>query len=208
MVEDLYADDLYEEEEESLEGEGTNRTFLMLAGGLGGLLALAICVFAVWAFVINPRMTADRVAQNAAIEQTNEAIQAANGGGTTLPEGTATETPVPVATEALEPTATPVPPTNTPRPTATPEPATPTPSEEEAATMTVEAEAALAEGGATATPAEVAEGPVSSKATAVPTQVSSKQGIPETGVGTFGIGALAIGLLLLLVVVRRVRRAV
>lgn len=195
-MEDLYADDLYEEEEEALvEGEGTNRTFIMIAGGLGGLLALAICVFAVWAFVINPRMTGDRVAQNAAIEQTNEAIQAANGGAAS--EETATETPVPAATDAPEPTATPVPPTNTPRPTATPKSATPTP-----------AEATPAEGEATATPAQVAEAPPSSKATAAPTQPSSKQGVPETGVGTVGIGVLAIGLLLLLVVVRRVRRAV
>jgi cytoskeletal protein RodZ len=190
MVEDLYADDLYEEEEEALEGEGTNRTFIMLAGGLGGLLALAICIFAVWAFVINPRMTSDRIAQNASIEQTNEAIQAASGVGTT--PSTATETPVPEATDVPEPTATRVPPTNTPRPTATPEPATPTPEGAEV----------------TATPAEVAEAPTSSKATAAPTQPSSKQGVPETGVGTVGIGALAVGLLVLLVVVRRVRRAV
>jgi cytoskeletal protein RodZ len=206
MVEDLYADDLYEEEEEALvEGEGTNRTFIMLAGGLGGLLALAICVFAVWAFVINPRMTNDRVAQNAAIEQTNEAIQAANGGAAS--EETATETPVPAATDAPEPTATPVPPTNTPRPTATPKPPTPMPEEGEV-DLTAEAEATPAEGEATATPAQVAEAPVSSKATAAPTQPSSKQGVPETGVGTLGIGVLAIGLLFLLVVVRRVRRAV
>jgi cytoskeletal protein RodZ len=199
MVEDLYADDLYEEEEEALvEGEGTNRTFIMLAGGLGGLLALAICVFAVWAFVINPRMTDDRVAQNASIEQTNEAIQAANGGAAT--EEAATETPVPAATDVPEPTATPVPPTNTPRPTATPVPPTPVPEEGEV-DLTAEAEA-------TATPAQVAEAPASSKATAVPTQPSSKQGVPETGVGTLGIGVLAIGLLFLLVVVRRVRRAV
>jgi cytoskeletal protein RodZ len=196
MVEDLYADDLYEEEEESLEGEGTNRTFIMLAGGLGGLLALAICVFAVWAFVINPRMTSDRVAQNASIEQTNEAIQAANGGAAL--EDTVTETPVPAATDAPEPTATPVPPTNTPRPTATPKPPTATP----------EAEATPAEGEATATPAEVAEALTGASATTVPTQTSTKQGVPETGVGTIGIGALAIGLLLLLAMVRRARRAV
>jgi cytoskeletal protein RodZ len=205
MVEDLYADDLYEEEEESLEGEGTNRTFIMLAGGLGGLLALAICVFAVWAFVINPRMTSDRVAQNEAIEQTNEAIQAANGAAAS--EETPTRTPAPAATDAPEPTATPAPPTNTPRPTVTPKPPTPTPGEEEAATLTAEAEATPAEGEATATPAQVAEAPAGSNATAAPTQASTKQGVPETGVGTVGVAALAIGLLFLLAVVRRARQA-
>jgi len=189
--EEIYAD----EEEEAIEEEGSNRTFIILVGALGGLLAVSICVFVVWAFIINPRMTADRVAQNNAIEATNEALLAAAGmvTGTAQLEEAAADTRVP------PPTDTPVPPTNTPRPaTATPVPETPTMASEEAAE---------------ATPAEVAQ---ADTATPRPTQTPrvtptprpGKTGVPETGLGTLGAGALGVGLLFLLFVVRRIRRAV
>ena len=73
---DLYTDEeLYEdEEEEAIEEEGSNRTFIILVASLGGLLAVTVCIFVVWALVISPRMAADRVAQNQAIEATNEAL--------------------------------------------------------------------------------------------------------------------------------------
>ena len=60
---DLYADEeLYEDEEEEAleEEEGSNRTFIILVASLGGLLAATVCIFVVWALVINPRMTAGR----------------------------------------------------------------------------------------------------------------------------------------------------
>ena len=187
--EEIYAD----EEEEAIEEEGSNRTFIILVGALGGLLAVSICVFVIWAFVINPRMTADRVAQNNAIEATNEALLAAAemGTGTAEVEEAAADTPAP------PPTDTPVPPTNTPRPaTATPVPETPTTALEETAE---------------ATPAEVAQaGTATPRPTQTPRATSTprpgKTGVPETGLGTLWAGALAVGLLFLLFVVRRIRR--
>ena len=195
--EEIYAD----EEEEAIEEEGSNRTFIILVGALGGLLAVSICVFVVWAFIINPRMTADRVAQNNAIEATNEALLAAAGmvTGTAQLEEAAAGTRVLPPTDIPGPTDTPVPPTNTPRPaTATPVPETPTMASEEAAE---------------ATPAEVAQ---ADTATPRPTQTPrvtptprpGKTGVPETGLGTLGAGALGVCLLFLLFVVRRIRRAV
>ena len=205
-MEDLYADEeLYEDEaEEGMEGEGANRTFILLAAGLGGLLVVALCIFAVWAFVINPRMTADRVTENHSIESTNEAIGATATAGAFAAQPEATDTPVPVsAGEDTELTATKNPPTATPRPpTATPKPDTPTPAEMAAGDATEEP--------TEATPAEVASG-AEDTTQATPTQAtqaSAKQGVPETGVGAWGAGILALGLLLLLIVVRRVRQAV
>ena len=198
--ETIYPDEeLYEDEDvEALEDEGSNRTFIILVGSLGGLLAVAICIFVVWAFVINPRMSTDRVAQNQSIEATNEAILL-----TSQPEeGDATNTPRPAPTDAPEPTATPVPPTATPKP-PTPTRAQPTPT--------------TASGGNTdspvedATPAAVAEAEATNTPTtttrATSTPIPGKTGVPETGIGTLGYGALAVGLMFLLFVARRLRRA-
>ncbi len=196
--ETIYPDEeLYEDEDvEALEDEGSNRTFIILVGALGGLLAVAICIFVVWAFVINPRMSTDRVAQNQSIEATNEAILLTSQPG----EEDATNTPRPAPTDAPEPTATPAPPTATPKP-PTPTRAQPTP------TASGDAESAVEE----ATPAAVAEAEAtntpttSTRATATPRPV--KTGVPETGIGALGYGALAVGLLFLLLVARRLRRA-
>jgi hypothetical protein len=192
--ETIYPDEeLYEDEDvEALEDEGSNRTFIILVGSLGGLLAVAICIFVVWAFVINPRMSADRVAQNQSIEATNEAILL-----TSQPGEEPTNTPRPAPTNAPESTATPVPPTATPKPpTPTRVPPTPTSASAEEATP-----AAVAEAGTTNTPRPTA----ASRATSTPTP--SKTGVPETGLGTLGYGALAVGLMFLLFVARRLRRA-
>ena len=195
--ETIYPDEeLYEDEDvEALEDEGSNRTFIILVGSLGGLLAVAICIFVVWAFVINPRMSTDRVAQNQSIEATNEAILL-----TSQPqEEDATNTPRAAPTDEPESTATPAPPTATPKP-PTPTRAQPTPT--------------TASGGNTdstveeATPAAVAEAEATNTprpATATPRP--TKTGVPETGIGALGYGALAVGLLFLLLVARRLRRA-
>lgn len=171
FYEDEYAD---EEEEAAAEEEGTNRTFIFLVAGLGSLLALAICAFVAWAFFITPRMTADRVAQNEAIEATNEATLAEAG-------AVPTEAP-PAVTEPVAPTDTPQP-TPTQPPTATAVPATATPGE--------------VAGALTATP-----GP-----TATP-KPAGKTGVPKTGIGVLGASALTVGLLFLLIAVRRIRRTV
>lgn len=210
---DLYADEeLYEdEEEEAIEEEGSNRTFIILAASLGGLLLVTVCIFVIWAVVINPRMAADRAAQNQAIQATNEAMLAAAGMLTdTVPlEGTATEAADIAPTDAPpEPTNTPEPPTPTPRPAATD---TPVP-EEPIATPGEAGDATPAET-VEATPAEVAEAGTATprpeatqRATATPRP--DKTGVPETGIGTLAASVLAMGLLFLLFVVRSMRRAV
>lgn len=186
---DLYADeDLYEDEEaEAGEAEGSNRTFIILVVALGSVLLLAVCVFATWAFWLNPRMTADRVAENHAIEATNEAV---------IATGTAEAEAAAVA-PTLAPTDTPAPiPTDTPRPTATPAP-TAAP-ETPAATLAGE----VAEAGTTPRPT------ATRWATSTPRSSAQKEKVPGTGIGALGASVLAVGLLFLLVVVRRVRRAV
>lgn len=205
---DLYADEeLYEdEEEEAVEEEGSNRTFIILVAALGGLLAVTVCIFVVWALVISPRMGADRVAQNQAIQETNEAVLAAAGMLTETVPLQDTATPVP-ADVSDEPTETAIPSTATPRP-ATPAPETPTAAPEG------EAADATSEETADATPAEVADAATATprRPTATPwvtpTPRSGKSGVPETGIGTLAASALAVGLLFLLLTVRRMRRAV
>ena len=199
---DLYADEeLYEdEEEEAVEEEGSNRTFIILVAALGGLLAVTVCIFVVWALVFSPRMAADRVAENQAIQETNEAVLAASGMLTeTVPlEDTATPVPADVSDE---PTKTAKPPTATPRPaTGTPAPETPTAAPEGEAAEATPAEVADA---ATATPSRPTATP-----RVTPTPRSGKSGVPETGIGTLAASALAVGLLFLLLTVRRMRRAV
>ena len=205
---DLYADEeLYEdeeEEEEVAEGEGPNRTFIILVAALGGLLAVTVCIFVIWALVINPRMAGDRVAQNQAIAATNEALLATAGmlTGTLTIEGAAPETEVaadtPVPTDVPEPTDT-----ATPRP-ATATPGLPTPTVAEAAETTPVDTPEV-------TPAEVAEANTPTPMATprpTPTPRPGKTGVPETGIGALGASVLAVGLLFLLIVVRRMRRAV
>lgn len=173
---DLYAD----EEEEAAAEEGSNRTFIILVGALGGLLALAICAFVAWAFWLGPRMAEERVVQNQTIEATNAvAVEAAETGAET--------TTIPPTEEATTV------PTDTPRPTPTKRPT--------ATAVT-----------ATGTPGEAAEAPTvapSPTATRRPpaTPKPGSGSVPDTGVGALGGGALAVGLLFLLLVVRRMRRA-
>jgi cytoskeletal protein RodZ len=200
-VEDLesYADEgLYADEEEEVTGEEkSNRTFIILVGVLGGLLALAICVFVVWAFVLYPRMAADRAAENYAIEGTNEAIMAAVG--TVTATISSADTAVPVQADTPEPV-------RTKPPTATAVPAT-------ATAMPATATSEVAEAATTATPGEVAEAASTATPNPTPTRRVTatprpKEGVPETGIGALAAGALALGLMFLLIVVRRMRQAI
>jgi outer membrane biosynthesis protein TonB len=204
--------DFFSEEEEAEEApaeEGANRTFIILVGAMGGLLALGICAFLIWAFVVAPGM-------NASISDANESILATNTAIAALAAGE------PTATETLE--ASPETPvlTNTPEPTEPPttEPETPdvTPDEtpEEGPPEATPREATV-EPTSTATPGEVAQAdtPTPTRtprptATRRPTATarSGNNDVPSTGVGAFGVSALAIGLLFLLVVVRRIRQTV
>ena len=105
---------LEEEGEEVVAAEGGNRTFIILVGALGGLLALGICAFVAWAFLLGPQMRAGRELQNQAILATNTAVAAA---AAAMAE-TATTEAQPTPTETIAPTDTPRP-TPTVAPTAT-----------------------------------------------------------------------------------------
>ncbi len=126
-----------ENQEEIIQEEGTNRSFVILVAVLGGLLVLGIGAFVAWAFLIAPGMRADLESKNEAAFATNTAVAIAEA---------ATQT------AAVTPTATDTPvPTNTPIPTATPTPPPPPTSEPETpeATATIgqqTPEASLEEG--------------------------------------------------------------
>ncbi|MGB2957195.1 MAG: hypothetical protein WBB64_14650 [Anaerolineales bacterium] len=115
-------------EETIASSRGSNRTFLVVAGILGGILLIALLAIAGYALVILPGRDTGQQTQVAEINATNTAI--AEGAqltalvmrGTITPTFTAT---LPPATETLTPgptntaTATPVlAPTNTPEPTS------------------------------------------------------------------------------------------
>jgi glucose/arabinose dehydrogenase len=133
---------------EPLPEESANRTFIMAAAGLGGLLILSMICLAVYALVLAPRQQEARetqaaliILQNTEVAQTQTA-EAAEDTPTSIP--TVTNTPLPTAT--VTPTQVVVLPSDTPTPfTTLPtiDPLTAT----AAAQATADAEA----GGATAT---------------------------------------------------------
>ncbi len=115
-------------EETIATSRGSNRTFLVVAGILGGILLIALLAIAGYALVILPGRDTGQQTQVAAINATNTVIAeeaqltALVMRGTITPTFTAT---LPPATETLTPaptntaTATPVlAPTNTPEPTS------------------------------------------------------------------------------------------
>jgi cytoskeletal protein RodZ len=208
---DLYPEeDLYEGEEEvAVEGEGSNRTFIILVGALGGLLALAVCVFAVWAFVLNPRANEEIRAGNHAIETANAAtITAATAEAVAAADIPPTNTAVSEPVEAtVEPTATQVPPTATPLP-ATDTPAPEVTSEEgEAVEMTPAGEVAEAAATATSRPTAT-RGPTATPGGTAVGDASKEKQLSDTGLGALSAGVLGLGLLVLLAMVRRMRRPV
>ena len=124
------SDDLtFEDDEETLEGESSNRTFMIAAGILGGIVLLSIACLAGYALIILPQQnSAQQNAQNvqatqqAQVQEALTATQYAMGLSQT-----------PLATDMLSPTNTPVvaqpTATNTPEVpgfTFTPDPATET----------------------------------------------------------------------------------
>jgi hypothetical protein len=127
-------DDLEFEEMDSEEtiatSRGSNRTFLVVAGILGGILLIALLAIAGYAVVILPGRDTGQQTQVAAINATNTAIAeearltAIVMRGTLTPTFTATLPPVtetltPIPTDIPANTATPVlAPTNTPEPTS------------------------------------------------------------------------------------------
>ena len=120
-------DDLNFEDEEAPPEESSNRTFLIAAGVLGGIVLLSIACLAVYALVILPQQ---RAAQQAG-EQNAQATQNAQINEALTATGVAFDlSQTPQATDTLAPTDTPVvalpTSTNTLEFTFTPDPATAT----------------------------------------------------------------------------------
>ena len=126
---DLEFEDI-DSEETIATSRGSNRTFLVVAGILGGILLIALLAIAGYAVVILPGRDTGQQTQVAAINATNTAVAeearltviVMRGSLTpiftaTLPPATETLTPVPTSIPTN--TATPVlAPTNTPEPTS------------------------------------------------------------------------------------------
>ena len=122
-----------EAEETISTSRGSNRTFLIVAGILGGILLIALLAIAAYAIVILPGRDTTRQTQDAAIFATNTAVAeeaqltAVAKQVTMTPTFTATFTPTNTATSTPTRTSTPVlAPTNTPDETAAADPATET----------------------------------------------------------------------------------
>jgi hypothetical protein len=132
---DLEFEDL-DSEETIATSRGSNRTFLVVAGILGGILLIALLAIAGYAVVILPGRDTGQQTQVAAINATNTAVAEEARLTVMVMRGSITPTftaTLPPATETLTPvptnTATPVlAPTNTPEPTSegTVDPATET----------------------------------------------------------------------------------
>lgn len=222
MADDLFdtlgSDNLFEEEEEEQEqdtGEQQNKTFLIAIVAMGGLLALALIAFAVWALVINPRMQARQ--------------QAALAVPTTAPI-VEVEPPVEEETPVVE--ETPATEEPTPEPTATPKPtATFTPTPVIGSTATPDA-AAVAVGEGETGEGEAGEGetadatPTSAAVRRTPTPVPTKvpaatptragtsgttgatpTRTPDTGLGEVALVAAAFLLMAVFFAARRLRQA-
>jgi hypothetical protein len=191
--EDLY---ISEEEVEGGDEESSNRTFILIMAGLGALFVCTVVLIAVYAFVIAPNGSKGNTAANATIIAQNATVAAVR----TL-EAMPTDTPVP--TDTPMPTNTPEPfRTNTPvivAPSATPGP-TDTPGP---AAATQPPTAASGVGAPTATRAAATK--VVAGASGTGTPISNTGELADTGVGSLGLFVLAVGLVAVLFIARRLR---
>jgi hypothetical protein len=118
--------DLNYDDEETPPEEASNRTFLIAAGVLGGIVLLSIACLAVYALVIMPQQRAAQQGDENALATQNAQVNEA----LTATQLAMSLSQTPQATETLFPTDTPVvaqpSPTNTLEFTLTPDPATAT----------------------------------------------------------------------------------
>jgi cytoskeletal protein RodZ len=178
-------------EETISSSRGSNRTFLIVAGILGGILLIALLAIAAYAILILPGSDTRQQTQAAEINATNTAIAqeaqltASARQVTFTPTFTATSPPTATSTPAPTSTSTPVlAPTNTP----VPEDGTPA-TPDTAATATV---AALLTQQASTTDE--------------PTPIPTSTALPDTGFADdFGVPGLALiaGVLLVIIILSR-----
>ncbi|RLD00452.1 MAG: hypothetical protein DRI46_07365 [Chloroflexi bacterium] len=193
--EDLDFEDVGGEETIST-SRGSNRTFLVVAGILGGILLIALLAIAAYAVLILPGRDTNQQTQAAEINATNTAV--AEGAQLTAvarqvtftPTFTATLPPTETHTPAPSSTSTPVlAPTNSP----VPDGGTPAATADLAATATVAALLTQQAGGAD-----------------TPTPIPTSTALPDTGFADdFGVPGLALiaGVLLVIIILSRRLRA-
>jgi len=187
MMDDFNFDDIDVEEEPEAEEPG-NRTFLLVAGILGGVLILSLVCIAVYAMVFLPRSREAKATEEAEINAQNtevamlSAMTAEAESWTATPSLTPTKAPktaTPSRTPVLAPTDTPV------------------AGEEGAATQDPR----------TATVAALFTKQAADDLTTTP--VLTGTGLPDTGfaddVGITGLVALAASLVLVIFLARRLR---
>jgi hypothetical protein len=180
--------------------ESSNRTFLIIAGVLGGIAILALICIAVYALIIYPRNKNARVGQRATLDAQNTAVEQ-------IVNSTATANAMAaiIAAYTATPTKTALPPTFTATPSQTPVVLIPTtavvmaPDTPNAQTATAVSLFATLDANATR---------LASTFTARPSQATA---IPNTGFADdYGLPAL-LGMAVILVVViflaRRLRTA-
>jgi len=191
--------DFPEEEDENEEEESPtsgNRTFMMVAGGLGGLIIIALICVAVYIFLIRPRTAAGQAAQQT---QTALAVSAAQQALTQTAAAavpTASDTPVPTDTQA--PTDTPVPTATQAAPVDDGTGGGPTPDPRTATVQALLTQAALAQ-------TQAAQQLLTQTATPTAT------GLPDTGfaddIGAPTLLGMALLLIVVIFVARRLRAA-
>jgi len=166
---------------ETPEGEGSNRTFIIIAAILGGLFLVGLCAVIVFAGFILPSQRNTRATAQAAILATNtQMVLAATGSA--MPTNTPLPTPTfpPTNTPAASPTPL-VADTATPAPSPTPLPPTETLPPAETAAGTTATATKLPSG-----TAPTAAGAAGTGTPPTPTKVASRtpSPVPGTGVAT------------------------
>ena len=171
--------------------EGSNRTFLIVAGVLGALVLLTLVCIAGYVFLLSPRLSAQRSATQTAVAGLNGKV--ASQMTATALAGLWTSTPLPLPSPLPTDTATPVPAT----PTDSPTPVVAQPSN---------------------TPISTND-PLTATYSALQTQVAANQltltaqptGMPKTGfadqVGLPGLFLLALVFVAVILLARRLRKA-
>ena len=174
-------------------GESSNRMFIILAASLGGLFVVGlICIVAVF-FIQRGQPGGSQTVANATIAAKNAAI---------IATGTAAAQP----TEAPLPTDMPAP-TDTPAPPPTNTPVVVTPVPPTATEAPLPTAAPVTPGKASATPTKAKPTGTSSAASASgATVTATPEGVvAQTGVGGFGLVAVAAALVAVLFIARRIR---
>lgn len=180
---DLELEEPVEEEAEEA-GERQNRTFIILVAAMGGLLLIGIIAFCIWLLTVGRGIMFGGRASGAPTATPEEAVMAV-AETATAQAALAQPQASPEPTATPTPSPTPMPPTPTPVPTIAAPQATPTPR-------------------VTPTPAATSP-PAASAASPTPTVVPSPPA--QTGIGAYTALILAAGLVILLVISRRLRTA-